>query len=59
MVGVVASANLVVERVDGGGHHAHQQLADAHFGNRHILQLKAVGAAKFCQNDCFHFTVLR
>jgi len=56
---VITSANLLVEGVDGSGNDAHQQFADTHLRYCHILQFKAVRAAKFLENDRFHFSISR
>jgi hypothetical protein len=43
----ITAANRVVEGVDGGSDHAHQQVADTPLRYRHILQLEAVRAPAF------------
>src|SRR5690554_3148488 len=56
MFRIVAPADLVVERVDGGGDHAHQQLTRLHVGNSHVPQLEAVRSTELLEHHRLHRT---
>lgn len=53
-IGVVATADLVVERVDGGGVDADQDLARLRHGLGHVAQFKGGWAAEGGEYDGFH-----
>ncbi|UZK65412.1 hypothetical protein OKW87_12965 [Sphingomonas sp. M1-B02] len=54
VVDVVATSDLIVEGIDGGGVNAHPDLprADSRYGN--IAQLKSVEATELAEDDRFH-----
>ena len=53
-IGVVSATDLIVERVDRAGMHAHPNLTGPDLTNGDIAQLESIGPTETGQHNSFH-----